>query len=417
MKNVWVFFFSVIFLTSCANERLSNSQSNEILGETYDESENNGVLHNLHGSKLWSKVYSESRGGDIRSLTGDIRSLTLTPDDGALLGGNTWSSGAGKTDMYLVRVNGDGNKLWEKTYGGSSWDYLNSLVLTSDGGALLGGKTSSSGAGGSDMYLVRVDEDGTKRWEKTYGGPYSDSIYSLALTPDGGALLGGLTYSSGTDISDMYLVRVNGDGNKLWEKTYGGSENDSIYSLAVTPDGGALLGGLTYSSGAGGSDMFLVRVDEEGNKLWEKTYGGPNLDAINSLVLTPDGGALLGGHSSASELLIDFDMSLVRVDEAGNKLWEKTYGGSNLDVTNDLVLMPDGGALLGGKTNLNDDGKPDMSLVRVDGDGNKLWEKTYGESQNNWISSLVLTHDGGALLGGAIRRDTGQFDMYLVRIE
>ena len=104
MKNVWVFFFSVIFLTSCANERLSNSQSNEILGETYDESENNGVLHNLHGSKLWSKVYSESRGGDIRSLTGDIRSLTLTPDDGALLGGNTWSSGAGKTDMYLSLI-------------------------------------------------------------------------------------------------------------------------------------------------------------------------------------------------------------------------------------------------------------------------------------------------------------------------
>ena len=154
-----------------------------------------------------------------------------------------------------------GNKLWEKTYGGSYWDAINSLVLTPDGGALLGGFTQHKGAGRRDMYLVRVDSQGSKLWEKTYGGSDEDSIRSLVLTPDGGALLGGFTEPNSADDGDMYLVRVDSQGTKLWEKTYGGSDEDDIISLVLTPDGGALLGGSTESKGEGEADMYLVRVD------------------------------------------------------------------------------------------------------------------------------------------------------------
>ena len=151
-----------------------------------------------------------------------------------------------------------GNTLWKKTYGGSDYDNVWDLVLMPDGGALLGGTTRSKGAGDGDMYLVRVDSRGNRLWDKTYGGRKGDGIDSLVLTPDGGALLWGYTDSK----DDMYLVRVDSRGNTLWEKTYGGRKGDGITSLVLTPDGGALLGGRTDPKGAGGGDMYLVRVDK-----------------------------------------------------------------------------------------------------------------------------------------------------------
>ena len=211
--------------------------------------------------------------------------------------------------MYLVRVDADGNKLWDKTFGGKNSDQINSLVLTSDGGALLGGFTESKGDGSGDMYLVRVDADGNKLWDKTYGGKKWDQLNSLTLTADGEALLGGYTLSSAGFI-DMYLVRVDAEGSKLWEKTYGGSDAEWLNSLVLTADGGALLGGIQQASG--NYDMYLVRVDANGNKLWDKTYGGNSRDEMTSLVLTSDGGALLGG-TNASEGAGGYDMYLVRL--------------------------------------------------------------------------------------------------------
>ena len=357
--------------------------------------------------KPWEKTY----GGGERD---GISSLVLTSDDGALLGGYTESKGAGEEDMYLVRVDAKGNKLWDKAFGGGERDGISSLVLTFDGGALLGGYTESKGAGNGDMYLVRVDAKGNKLWDKTFGGGERDGISSLVLTSDGGALLGGYTESKGAGEEDMYLVRVDADGNKLWDKTFGGKNSDQINSLVLTSDGGALLGGFTESKGDGSGDMYLVRVDADGNKLWDKTYGGKKWDQLNSLTLTADGEALLGGYTLSSAGFID--MYLVRVDAEGSKLWEKTYGGSDAEWLNSLVLTADGGALLGGIQQAS--GNYDMYLVRVDANGNKLWDKTYGGNSRDEMTSLVLTADGGALLGGTNASEgAGGYDMYLVRLK
>ena len=305
-------------------------------------------------------------------------------------------------------------KPWEKTYGGGERDGISSLVLTSDDGALLGGYTESKGAGEEDMYLVRVDAKGNKLWDKAFGGGERDGISSLVLTSDGGALLGGYTESKGAGNGDMYLVRVDADGNKLWDKTFGGKNSDQINSLVLTSDGGALLGGFTESKGDGSGDMYLVRVDADGNKLWDKTYGGKKWDQLNSLTLTADGEALLGGYTLSSAGFID--MYLVRVDAEGSKLWEKTYGGSDAEWLNSLVLTADGGALLGGIQQAS--GNYDMYLVRVDANGNKLWDKTYGGNSRDEMTSLVLTSDGGALLGGTNASEgAGGYDMYLVRLK
>ena len=206
-----------------------------------------------------------------------------------------------------------GQKLWDKTYGGSDWDQASAVTMTKDGGALLAGYTSSKGAGSKDMYLVRVDKNGQKLWDKTYGGSEWDKAYAMTMTKDGGALLAGYTSSKGAGSNDMYLVRVDKDGQKLWDKTYGGSKRDLATAITMTKDGGALLAGVTSSKGAGGEDMYLVRVDKDGQKLWDKTYGGSYDDVAYAVTLTKDGGALLAGRTS-SKGAGGYDMYLVRVD-------------------------------------------------------------------------------------------------------
>ena len=375
---------------------------------------------------LWKKSYGGS-GWD------QLNSLVSTPDGGALFGGYTTSNGSGNIDMYLVRVDPQGKMLWENSYGGLKADILESLILMPDGGALLGGYTSSSGAGG-DIYIVRIDERGNKLWEKTYGGLGRDAVESLVLTPDGGALLGGYTSPGvGDEVwlkeklktqtvkqimseagnNDMYLIRVDEQGNKLWEKRYDKSRSDVLRSLVLTPDGGALLGGSVQPSDLTSQDMYLVRVDKNGNKLWEKTYGGTDRDEIRSLALTSDGGALLAGTTTSSGAGAT-DMYLIRVDESGNKLWEKTYGGANHDHLTSIVITQDGGALLGGATKSSGAG----NLVRIDKLGNILWEKTYGMSNSDPIYSLALTPDGGAFVGGTtiINRADKIVNIYLLRL-
>jgi len=147
---------------------------------------------------------------------------------------------------------------WDRTYGGAKIDSARAIALTKDGGALLAGSSESKGAGGNDMYLVRVDKDGNQLWDKTYGGVGPDVAHAIVSTKDGGALIAGYTTSKGNGNFNVYLVRVDKDGNQLWD--YGGDDLDWADAITMTKDGGALLAGITSSKGAGGSDMYLICI-------------------------------------------------------------------------------------------------------------------------------------------------------------
>ncbi|WXG46216.1 MAG: hypothetical protein WED05_06055 [Candidatus Atabeyarchaeum deiterrae] len=201
----------------------------------------------------WNKTYGGT-GYDA------ARSVQQTSDGGYILAGYTSSFGAGGYDFWLVKTDGSGNQQWNKTYGGASDDGARSVQQTSDGGYVVAGYTTSFGAGGYDFWLVKTDGSGNQQWNKTYGGTGYDSAQSVQQTSDGGYVMAGGTFLSGASFADFCLVKTDGSGNQQWNKTYGGAVHDSAYSVQQTSDGGYIVAGLTWSFGAGGDDFWLVKT-------------------------------------------------------------------------------------------------------------------------------------------------------------
>jgi hypothetical protein len=182
---------------------------------------------------------------------------------------------------------------WEKTFGGTKSDWGYSVQQTRDGGYIIVGWTESFGAGGLDVYLIKVDANGNMQWSKTFGG--GDGGSSVQQTRDGGYIIVGWTRSFGAGLADVYLIKVDANGNMQWSKTFGCRGDDRGYSVQQTSDGGYIIVGYTESYGAGGEDVYLIKVDANGNMQWSKTFGGSGDDGGSSVQQTSDGGYIIVG--------------------------------------------------------------------------------------------------------------------------
>jgi predicted secreted protein len=361
----------------------------------------------------WAKTY----GG---SGSEEAYALVQTGDGGYAIAGATNSFGAGSSDFWLVKVDSSGNEQWNKTYGGTGYEIAYCMVQTSDGGYTLAGHTSSYGAGREDFWLVKADASGNMQWNKTYGGTDSDLAYAMVQTADGGYALAGSTNSQGTGSIDFWLVKTDSGGNMLWNKTYGTEGKQEVaYSVVQTSDGGyALLGNnewVTYN-------FWLVKTDETGNKQWDKVYVGLYEDYPCSVVQTVDGGyALVGSEDCGSMNAYDFDFWLVKTDSSGNLAWDRTYGGKdepNGENAYSLVQTGDGGYALAGYTLSFGAGRGDFWLVKADSDGNMLWNRTYGGTNEEIARDVVQTGDGGYAIAGYTKSfGAGDADFWLVKTD
>jgi hypothetical protein len=192
-------------------------------------------------------------------------SVQPTADGGYIVAGSTASFGAGNGDVYLIKTDASGDTLWTRTYGGTSDDYGWSVQLTSDGGYIIAGYSSSFGAGDYDVYLIRTSPSGDSLWTRTYGGTSLDKGYSVQQTSDGGYIVVGYTKSYGAGDVDAYLVKTDSSGDALWTRTYGGTNSDNGHSVQQTSDGGYIIAGQTRSFGAGSLDVYLIKTDANGN--------------------------------------------------------------------------------------------------------------------------------------------------------
>jgi len=344
-------------------------------------------------------------------------SVDETSDGGYIIVGETSSFGAGSYDVYLIKTDARGNKVWERTIGGGNWDVGHSVKETKDGRYLIVGSTQSYGAGGWDVYLIKTDSQGNKLWEKTYGAQYDDSGISVEETKDGSYIIAGWTWSYETGSYDVYLIKTDSNGNKLWEKTFGGAKDDYGNSVQETSDGGYIIAGETWSFGAGVKDVYLIKTDPQGNKLWEKVYGGEYADTARAVQETSDGGYIVLGETSSFGAGAE-DVYLIKTDSKGNKLWEKTFGGSGHDFGISIQKTQDGGFIISGDTSSLGAGDYDVYLIRTDSEGKGLWERTFGGLSADEGYSVQETRDGGYIIAGrTFSAGAGASDVYLIKTD
>jgi predicted secreted protein len=313
------------------------------------------------GNMEWQKAY----GGTLDDRAND---MCKTTDGGFALAGYTNSFGAGSSDFWLIKVNATGAVQWNQTYGGTGQDQAFSVFQTKDGGYAIAGNTNSSGAGGLDFWLVKTNSTGDMQWNKTYGGAGTDFGYCIIQAIDGGYAMVGYTNSSGAGGQDDWLVKTDASGNMQWNKTYGGTAGEQAFTVVQTTDGGYVITGLTSSFGAGGFDAWLFKTDASGNMQWNKTYGGTGTEYGIHASQTVDGGYVI------SCITTSFgaggrDAWLIKTDASGNALWNRTYGGKNIDYPWSMVQTNDGGYIIAAATDsfgFGTVGVPDMMLIKID---------------------------------------------------
>ncbi len=336
-------------------------------------------------------------------------------------------------------------KVWDKRYGGSTEDNFSSILPTPDGGFILsgysystaGGDKSDTCRGNSDYWMVKVNSMGIKQWDKTYGGTEQERLESIILTNDGGFLLGGTSESGiggdksepGWGLKDYWIVKTDSLGNKEWDKRYGGTGTDNLENLVITDDGGYLVFGFTNSgiggdktqSNWGSEDYWLVKIDSIGNKIWDRRYGGTDTDKYCFIAKINDGNYLIGGWSqsnisgdkSVPRWDLNGDFWTIKIDTSGNKIWDKKYGGIGYDALQYITQTSDNGFILGGITYSNGGGDKtsprcmgtstawcDYWVVKIDSAGNKQWDQDYGTDSGDFIEFIYQTSDSGYMISG-----------------
>ncbi|MEE9162548.1 MAG: hypothetical protein V3U35_06205 [Candidatus Neomarinimicrobiota bacterium] len=315
------------------------------------------------GAEEWSRTFQNGaghyEGGEALQETGD---------GGFIIVGATLTRRPSDYDIRLTRTNGNGRQLWTRTFGGSGWDWGRFVRQTADGGFILAGWTDSQGSGGGDLWLLKTDAQGTEEWSRTYGGIENEQGNCVQPTADGGYIVTGATTSNSVGEDDLWLIKTDDRGVPQWMRTLGGVGNDEGHFVAVTSDQGYIVVGSTTSFGAGASDVWLIKVEQGGRMAWSRTFGGSQWDWGNTVYETADGGYIVAG-TTLSFGAGESDVWLIKTDDQGEEMWSQTYGGNDLDFGLSVQPATDGGYIVAGRTYSYGAGESDLWLIKTDGAG------------------------------------------------
>lgn len=358
------------------------------------------VKLNAAGGIQWQKTYG---GTDNEGAA----SVLVTTDGGYLMSGGTVSfdgdisfNHPGTPDFWLVKLDEAGNLQWERCLGGNGQDGATGAALANDGGYVVAGTTFSNDGdvtnnhGNRDFWVVKLDGDGAMQWQKALGGSGEDQAMAITAANDGGFVVAGSTFSTDGDVTgihgtggtpDFWVVKLDSAGTLVWQKTLGGNSNEYAHAVISTNDGGYIVAGRTQSSSGdvtynhGFHDYWVVKLDDSGAMEWQKTYGGSDLDFAYSISKADDNGFFVVGMSVSTDGQItnnhgDEDQWVVKLDNTGTLLWQKTMGGSDYDRAYSVVSLNDGGCVVAGHTQSSDGdvtghhGNEDCWVVKLAGE-------------------------------------------------
>ncbi|WP_261511633.1 T9SS type A sorting domain-containing protein [Chryseobacterium paludis] len=401
---------------------------------------------------------------DIKSSTQDFLSqVTTTIDQQYLITGSTIQGGSLREpqatakqnngyDFHLVKLNQRGEEVWEKFFSGQNHDFLSATVNTQEGGFLLAGTSYSGKAldkkeeskGGSDIWVIRINEFGDELWQKTIGGTSDEEARTVIQTTDLGFFVAGNIQNSakGYGSKDVLIVRLDKNGKELSQLVLGGKGLDEVEKMIPTKDGGALLGAYSRSNHGeskktenfGEGDYWIIKLNKEGKVEWEKNYGGKGDDHIRTLALTSNG-YIIGGESRSERsgnktvgIEEGTDLWLISLNERGDEQWQKSYNFKNRDVLMGMSVISSAddktskGILLGGYTQAEERIEADDEtfwMLYVNGDGNEQWRKhVKGESRKREerLSDIKLNRDGSIILAGTSAEELGKENWKIIKL-
>ncbi|GEM_PF-2328277 len=321
------------------------------------------------------------------------------------------------TVQLTVPAPGEALASFARTYGGASDDELSSLRVAPDGGLIAAGRTKSFGAGNTDAWLVKLDASGDLVWAKTYGGDDDDRAYAAVPTSDGGYAVVGGTWSwfaPGDNWYGLWVWKVDRFGNPVWQKVLGGHPDDTggdYWEIAETADGGFLVAGMTGVF----DDTWLLKLDAAGNVVWQRVFGTDEMDQLFSLDPTPDGGAVAAGVTCASADTW-CDALVVKFDSSGAIAWQRAFGGTSYDHAWSVRRTADGYIAVG-LTDSFAAGDRDLWVLKLDTSGAVVWQKAYGlpgvYAEGYHVEPVP---DGGYLIGGIWNDGANGADAWIVAI-
>lgn len=333
---------------------------------------------------LWQQTYGgtdDDRGSQI---------IQTTDNGYAILGSSSSNNddvsvNNGANDFWICKLNTSGNILWEKSFGFLGADNGNAIIQAQDNGFLITGVidvSASNGQGnskiagtkrhaGGDYWAIKLNADGEKEWSKYYGGTFTDTPNAAIQTNDKGYLLVGSSDSNDVDIKnskgayDFWVVKISESGTLLWEKSFGGSQIDEAYDICDSGDGNYLIVGdtrsndLDVSSNNGAADLWLIKISPEGNLIWEQNYGGTSFDVGRSISKTQDDHFIISGSSRSSDGDLtknngQNDAWLLKINGEGHLLWQKTVGGTNIDFAYSAIELDNKNIIVVGETSSDD---------------------------------------------------------------
>jgi hypothetical protein len=343
-------------------------------------------------------------------------SIIQTEDGGYALAGYTWSKGAGRQDFWVIKLYEDGSIEWDRTFGGSEADVIYSIIQTKDKGYAVAGKTKSI-ASGEKAWAIKLNTKGNKEWDNTFAKRTDDEIFSIIQTKDRGYAVCGYTGAKDWGEVDSWIIKLDKTLKIEWDKIFGGIGWDEANSMLQTEDGSFIVFGFVQSKDKGREDGWIAKLDENGEMVWDKAFGGSQNDEIFSGIKTVDGGYVVCGYTE-SKGSGGYDAWIAKLDENGEIVWDKAFGGVEAEVANSIIQTRDGGYALAGYTWSKGAGREDAWMIKLDENGEMAWDKTFGGSDEDVARCIIQAEDGGYVLAGYTEsKGAGRYDAWVIKLD
>lgn len=357
--------------------------------------------------------------GEYAVFTGPFdqgKAIVASDDGGFVVAALTRQKNKSYDDIWLIKLDRDGNKQWEKFFPVKGEDMIGAMLRAGDDGYIIAGSTFGKGKGQADAWIIRTDKKGELQWEKTYGDKGMERAESICATKDGGYIVAGYTTSKGAGGRDVWVIKLDKEGNMQWDKTFGGKKKDEGNDVKQTSDGGYVVVGYTASKGAGVGDFWVLKLDEKGKLQWDKVFGGEDWDIARQVMQAEDGGYIVAGRSDPRPG--SHDAWIMKLDKAGARMWEQRIDGGGDDEAESMVRSSEGMFIVAGCTGemVGNSYRGWAWIGEFDEKGEKVWDKKYDE--NRKLYAVIKAEDGEFAITGLGHDVVGKrTDVWVVKID